>query len=93
MGVLLFLTFALVVGFLARAIMPGPQRMGWLGTTLVGVAGSFIGGFVGALLTSTNRVLDFDTAALVGSVLGALLALAIGEAGLTRRARRTRILI
>lgn len=93
MSVLLFLVFGVVVGFLARAIMPGPQRMGWLATTLVGIAGSLIGGFVGALLTSTNRVLDFDTAGLFGSVLGALLALAIGEAGLTRRARRTRVLI
>ena len=84
MSILLFLVFGLVVGLLARAIMPGSQKMGWLGTMLLGVVGSFVGGFIGALLTSSNRVLDFNTAGLIGSVIGALIALAIGEASRTR---------
>ena len=76
MGILLFLVFGLVVGFLARAIMPGTQKMGWLATMLLGVVGSIIGGFIGALI-SDSRVLDFNTAGLIGSVLGALIALAV----------------
>ena len=83
------LVFGLVVGLVARAIMPGGQRLGWLATMLWGVVGSFVGGFVGALLTSSHRVLDFDTASLFGSVLGALLALAIGEASGARQRTST----
>jgi uncharacterized membrane protein YeaQ/YmgE (transglycosylase-associated protein family) len=83
MGILLFIVFGFVVGLLARAIMPGDQKMSLLATTGLGVAGSFIGGLIGSLFTH-NRVSDFNTAGLIGSVIGALLLmLAVG--GLTRR--------
>lgn len=77
MGIILFLVFGLVVGFIARAVMPGTQKMGMLATMLLGVVGSFIGGFIGALLTH-SQVMDFNTAGLIGSIIGALIALAIG---------------
>ena len=87
MGLVLFLVFGLVVGFLARAIMPGSQKMGMLATMLLGVVGSFIGGFIGALLTD-SRVLELNTAGLIGSIVGALIALAVGG-GLFTRGTRT----
>ena len=83
MNILLFLVFGLVVGFLARAIMPGTQKMGLIGTMLLGVVGSFIGGFIAALLTHT-RVLDFNTSGLIGSIVGALIALAVAGGAFTR---------
>jgi len=76
MSIILFLVFGLVVGFLARAIMPGTQKMGMLATMVLGVVGSFIGGFLGALVTN-SRVMDFNTAGLIGSVIGALIALVL----------------
>ena len=85
MGILLFLVFGLIVGFLARAVMPGTQKMGWVATMALGVVGSFIGGFVGALFTN-SRVLDFNTAGLIGSVVGALIALAVAGGMFSRRA-------
>ncbi|HEY6079834.1 MAG TPA: GlsB/YeaQ/YmgE family stress response membrane protein [Polyangiaceae bacterium] len=87
MGLVLFLVFGLVVGFLARAIMPGSQKMGMLATMLLGVVGSFIGGFIGALLTD-SQVLELNTAGLIGSIVGALIALAVGG-GLFTRGTRT----
>jgi uncharacterized membrane protein YeaQ/YmgE (transglycosylase-associated protein family) len=88
MGIILFLVFGLVVGFLARAIMPGTQKMGLVATMVLGVVGSFIGGFFGALITD-SRVLDFNTAGLIGSVIGALVALLIaGSVGGLGRGRR-----
>jgi uncharacterized membrane protein YeaQ/YmgE (transglycosylase-associated protein family) len=74
MAILLFALFGLVVGFVARAVMPGNQRMGLGMTTLLGVAGSFTGGFLASLITN-HRVTDLHTAGFIGSVLGALLLL------------------
>lgn len=79
MSIILFVVFGLVVGLLARALMPGRQSMGWGMTALLGVVGSFVGGFLAALITDT-RVTDFNTAGVIGSVLGALLVLlAVGR--------------
>jgi uncharacterized membrane protein YeaQ/YmgE (transglycosylase-associated protein family) len=83
MGILFFLVFGFVVGLLARAIMPGEQRMGILMTTVLGVTGSFIGGFLSSLFTN-HRVTDFHTAGVIGSVIGALVVL-FAAGGLLRR--------
>lgn len=85
MALLLFIVFGFVIGLLARAIMPGDQKMGILMTTLLGVAGSFIGGFLASLVTD-HRVLDFHTAGAIGSIIGALVLLAVGGGLLNRRA-------
>jgi uncharacterized membrane protein YeaQ/YmgE (transglycosylase-associated protein family) len=83
MGLLLFILFGLVVGLLARAIMPGPQRMGLLMTTGLGIVGSFIGGFLSSLVTN-HRITDLHTAGLIGSIIGAIAVLFVAGA-LTRR--------
>ncbi len=81
MSIILFIVFGLIVGLLARALLPGRQSMGIGMTILLGVAGSFVGGFIGALLTD-SRVTDFNTAGMIGSVIGAvLLLLLVGARG------------
>jgi uncharacterized membrane protein YeaQ/YmgE (transglycosylase-associated protein family) len=77
-SILLFVVFGLVVGLIARAVLPGRQSMGLLATSLLGIAGSFMGGFLVALLTH-NRVLDFNTAGIIGSIIGAMLLLVIAS--------------
>lgn len=77
MSILFFIVFGLVVGLIARALMPGDQKMGLVMTCLLGVVGSFVGGFLVSLVTS-NRVTDFNTAGIVGSIIGAMLVLVIG---------------
>lgn len=86
MSLLFFLLFGLVVGLLARAIMPGEQKMGWISTMVLGVVGSFVGGFLAALVTR-SRVTDLNTSGLIGSVLGALLVMVIAGAISSRRRR------
>ncbi len=82
MALLWYLIVGLVVGLIARAIMPGNQQMGVIMTILLGIGGSFIGGFLVSLIT-TNRITDFNTTGLIGSVIGAIvLMLVVG--GLSR---------
>src|SRR4051812_27100025 len=76
MSILLFILFGLIVGFLARAIMPGKQSMGFVATALIGIGGSFLGGLVGNVLNH-RPLLELNTAGFIGSILGALAVLAI----------------
>lgn len=54
--------------------------MGFIATALLGMLGSLIGGFIGAML-SGDRVLDLRAAGLIGSVIGALIVLLLIGAG------------
>jgi uncharacterized membrane protein YeaQ/YmgE (transglycosylase-associated protein family) len=85
MSVVFFLIFGLVVGLIARAVMPGSQKMGVIATMLLGVVGSFLGGFLASLVTD-SRITDLNTAGFIGSVVGALLVLFISGRFSDRRA-------
>jgi uncharacterized membrane protein YeaQ/YmgE (transglycosylase-associated protein family) len=84
MGIILFLIFGLIVGFLARALMPGRQSMGVLMTMGLGCAGSVIGGFVGNLIAG-REVLQLTTAGFFGSLIGAFLILLVMAPMMRRR--------
>ena len=78
MGIIGFLIVGLIAGFLARAIVPGPDQMGWLGTMILGVVGSFVGGTLAALLF--GGTLDISTAGIIGSIIGSIIVLLIWRA-------------
>lgn len=59
--------FGLVVGAIARLLIPGRNPMGCLGTILAGVAGSFLAGLVGRLLFGRGY-----TAGWIASIIGAV---------------------
>jgi uncharacterized membrane protein YeaQ/YmgE (transglycosylase-associated protein family) len=76
MNIIWFVLFGLVVGLIARALMPGKQPMGFILTALLGMAGSFVGGYLGSLLRGGNRVWDVaDPYNWIGAILGAILIL------------------
>ena len=79
-----FLIFGLIIGLIARALMPGRQSIGVVLTALLGMAGSLLGGFVGILLFG-GRPGEPVAAGWIGSILGALLLLGIFAS--TRRSR------
>lgn len=81
--ILTWLAFGFVVGLLARALMPGSQPAGFLGTVALGILGSFLGGFVASLLGG-YPLLELRTAGFIGSLVGALVILAM-TAGIGRR--------
>ena len=65
----------LVVGAIARFLMPGVENMGWIMTSIVGIAGSFIGGFIARLFSKPADGAIVHPAGLVLSVIGALILL------------------
>jgi uncharacterized membrane protein YeaQ/YmgE (transglycosylase-associated protein family) len=74
MGVIAFILFGLIIGLIARAIMPGRQSMGLVATSLLGMAGSFVGGLIGSVIYG-GPVLAFHSAGVIGSIIGALLVM------------------
>jgi uncharacterized membrane protein YeaQ/YmgE (transglycosylase-associated protein family) len=63
-------------GFIARALVPGKQSMTILETILLGVIGSFVGGFLGRLLFHHGSGF-VQTSSWIGSIIGAIIALLI----------------
>jgi uncharacterized membrane protein YeaQ/YmgE (transglycosylase-associated protein family) len=84
MGLILFLLIGLVAGFIARALVPGPDPMGWLGTMVLGIVGSFVGGTLAALLF--GGTLEISASGLIGSIIGAIIVLLVWRAMSGRRA-------
>ena len=72
MGIIGTILVGLVVGALARFVMPGEQKMGWILTILLGIGGSMLAGFVGGAL---GWYQPGQGAGWIASVLGAVLLL------------------
>ena len=65
----------IVVGAIARFIMPGAEHMGLLMTGIVGIVGSFIGGFIARLFSKPADGAIVHPAGIILSVIGALILL------------------
>ena len=64
-----------VVGIVARAIFPGADAMGFWMTTGLGIAGSFVGGFISRLFSKPADGAVFHPAGIILSIIGALVVL------------------
>jgi len=74
-----------IAGFIARALVPGKDPMGIGATILLGIVGSFIGGFLGwALFGKDMNEGALQPSGIIGSIIGAIIALLIYRAA-TRR--------
>lgn len=65
----------LIVGFIAKLIVPGSKHLGWIGTSVLGIAGGYVGGTLGSLIfsphefTLTPPIKHSFLGALVGAVI------------------------
>ncbi|HUN31552.1 MAG TPA: GlsB/YeaQ/YmgE family stress response membrane protein [Trebonia sp.] len=90
----LFIIVLLIVGFIvggiARLLMPGRDPIGVFGTIVLGIVGSFIGGFLQNLIQyHTANVHSFHPVGLIGSIIGAwVLLLLLRLTGLEPGRRR-----
>lgn len=74
MGILVWILFGLVVGVVAKLLMPGKDPGGFIVTILIGIAGALLGGFIG-------RAVGFygpnESAGWIISILGAVVLLVL----------------
>jgi uncharacterized membrane protein YeaQ/YmgE (transglycosylase-associated protein family) len=85
------LVIGIIAGYLARLLVPGRDPMGFVQTVVLGVVGSFIGGFLGYVLFDKDvGEGGLQTSGVLGSIIGAVIALLIYNAA-TRRGVGRRI--
>jgi uncharacterized membrane protein YeaQ/YmgE (transglycosylase-associated protein family) len=72
------LIIGLIAGAIARLLIPGKQDIGILATIVVGIIGSFVGGFLGYLIFHKDSQDGFfQPAGIIGSIIGAVIVLLI----------------
>ena len=86
MGIIGWIILGLLAGLIAKAILPGDQPGGIIVTTLIGIAGALIAGFVAQALGFGDPIDEFfDLSTWISAIIGALVLLAIWGAVAGRR--------
>jgi uncharacterized membrane protein YeaQ/YmgE (transglycosylase-associated protein family) len=92
--IIILILVGLIAGAVARLLVPGRDPIGILGTILLGIVGSFVGGFIWNLIQYHRLVTHkFHLVGIIGSILGAIVVLLVLRmTGLERGHRRRRVL-
>ncbi len=75
-NIIAWIIFGLIAGAIAKFLKPGADSMGWIGTSIVGIIGSVVGGYLGRMFFGagvTNEI--FSLYSMGMSVVGAILVL------------------
>lgn len=75
--IIAYIVIGLLGGAIAKAILPGRQGGGWVATSLLGIAGALVGGWIGRLIFNVGFDDIWSIPGLIFSILGALLLLVI----------------
>ena len=70
-----FVIVGFFAGLIARAVLPGANHMGFIATTVVGIVGSVIGGFIGTLIKKPEPDSKFHLGGFLLSIVGAIILL------------------
>ena len=86
MGIIGWILLGFLAGLIARALLPGEERGGCILTTLLGIAGALLGGFLASIFGLGDPIDEFfDLSTWVAAVLGAVVILAGWRALSSRR--------
>jgi uncharacterized membrane protein YeaQ/YmgE (transglycosylase-associated protein family) len=78
MGIIAFIILGALAGLIAKAIMPGNDPGGFIVTTLIGIAGALLGGFLAAALFGAHPLDEFfDISTWLTAIVGSMILLAI----------------
>jgi uncharacterized membrane protein YeaQ/YmgE (transglycosylase-associated protein family) len=87
--IVILIVVGLIAGLLARLLVPGRDPIGILGTILLGIAGSFVGGFIWNLIEYDRFAPHrFHPVGIIGSILGAIVVLLLLRVSGLERGRR-----
>ncbi len=86
MHIIWLIVLGLVVGLVARLLVPGKQPMGWVATVLLGIVGSYVGGTLGSIVFPPHQ---FDIHppiqhSFLGALVGAVILLLIYKFAVSR---------
>lgn len=79
MHVIGMIILGLIVGFVAKMLVPGSAHLGWLGTGLLGIAGGYVGGTLGSLVFAPHQftLTPPINHSFLGAVVGAVILLLV----------------
>jgi uncharacterized membrane protein YeaQ/YmgE (transglycosylase-associated protein family) len=87
MGIIAFIILGLLAGWIAKALLPGDDPGGLIVTTIIGVAGAILGGFLAQALFDAHPMDEFfDISSWLTAIVGALILLVIYRMAVGRRA-------
>ena len=80
------IVLGLIVGLIARLIVPGKQPMGWVATALLGIVGSYVGGTLGSVIFPPHKftVTPPIQHSFLGALVGAVILLVIYKVATSR---------
>ena len=91
MGIIGWILLGLLAGVIAKAIMPGAEGVGIVLTTLLGIGGALLGGFLATALGFGDPIDEFfDFSTWIAAIIGAIVLLLIWRA-VTGERRRTKL--
>ena len=90
-NIIVMVILGLIVGWIARLIVPGKENFGWIATALLGIVGGYVGGTLGSVVFSPLR---FDITppikhSFLGALVGAVILLAIYKFVMGRTSKKT----
>ena len=77
MGILSWIVLGLIAGALAKLLMPGKDGGGWIITMVLGIAGAFVGGYLGSLLGVGGSADGINIGSIITATVGAFVLLFI----------------
>ncbi len=87
MGIIAWIVLGFLSGLIAKRLMPGAERGGFILTTLLGIGGALLGGFLATALGFGDPVDEFfDLSTWIAALVGALIILFVWNAIANRRA-------
>jgi len=94
MGIIAFIILGALAGAIAKAILPGDDPGGIIVTTIIGIVGAIIGGFIAAALFDAHPLDEFfDISTWLTAIIGSIILLLIYRLVVNRGGGRTRSLV
>lgn len=92
MGIIAFIILGAIAGFIAKAVLPGKDPGGIIVTTLIGIAGALIGGFLAGAIFDADPLDEFwDISSWLTAIVGAILLLLVYRFVVENRSSRRKL--